>query len=156
MLQDAVHVSDSARCQASFLVVTATASKGLGIGLGDLGRLELVKDDRAEQGLDILINKARITLVSFWRNLRLDVIEPAVEKFFKVVLLGSTYDPSLVTVMSRAHSAWAARLVPLKLCHLSLRLPVAGSVRLKTIAQWPGERSRMWPFIVRSPSDRQK
>src|SRR5262249_52402361 len=48
----------------------------------------------------------------------------------------------------RAHSTCACRLVPVKLCHLRRRFPVSGSWISRTIAQWPGERSRIWPFMT--------
>jgi len=50
---------------------------------------------------------------------------------------------------NRAHSICACRLVPTKECQRRLRLPVA-SCASRMMAQCPGERSRMWPFICRS------
>src|SRR5262245_60571954 len=64
---------------------------------------------------------------------------------------GSTQLPVFSSVSSRAHSTWASLLVPLKECHLRLRFPDPGSRTSSTIAQCPGDRSRICPFIDGAP-----
>src|SRR3977135_2499270 len=61
---------------------------------------------------------------------------------------GSRSLPPLISEISLAHSICACRLVPLKLCHLRLRLPVEGS-------RW----SRMMapsPYALREPATRRR
>jgi hypothetical protein len=55
---------------------------------------------------------------------------------------GSTWVPLSSPEMRRAHSRCASRLLPLKECQRCLRLPVESGTSM-TMAQWPGERSRM-------------
>src|SRR5262249_10202410 len=64
---------------------------------------------------------------------------------------GSTAVPPFSSVSNRAASTCACRFVPAKLCQRRLRLPVTESRTSMTMAQWPGERSRMWPFILFFP-----
>src|SRR5262249_48040690 len=68
-----------------------------------------------------------------------------------VTLDGSTVALPWALAIKRAHSTWAWRFVPMKECHRRLRLPVCGSRTSITIAQWPGERSRICPLICPSP-----
>jgi hypothetical protein len=79
-------VPDSSRRKAAFLVVAAAAGKCFCIGVGDLGRFELVQNDGAKQGLDVLLNNARVTLVALGRNLRLDMAEPPIEELVESLL----------------------------------------------------------------------
>src|SRR5262245_13616922 len=73
------------------------------------------------------------------------------KKAATVMREGSIWVPFLISVSNRAHSTCASRFVPLKLCQRRLRLPLCGSRTSITMAQWPGERSRRWPFILFFP-----
>jgi hypothetical protein len=59
--------------------------------------------------------------------------------------------PPLIAVTRRERSISAPRFVPLNECHLRRRFPVAGSRMPRTMAHWPGDRSRMWPLMLRLP-----
>src|ERR1700722_4829791 len=67
-----------------------------------------------------------------------------------VTLLGSTYEPLLISVTSAAHFSCASRLPlhPGSECHLRLRFPVAESRRSTIAYHLPLPRSLTCPFIA--------
>src|SRR5258708_24772520 len=71
----------------------------------------------------------------------------------RATLDGSTYVPPLVSVTRRARSITASFLVPVKLCHLRLRLPVAGSLCSRMIDHLSEPLGRLMtlPLIILLP-----
>src|SRR6516165_1328747 len=62
-----------------------------------------------------------------------------------VIRSGEVAEPPRVSAISSAHRLCASRLVPWNENHRRFRLPPTSRASI-TIAQWPGDRSRRWPF----------
>ena len=124
------------------------AREGLCIGIRNLERLQLRQHDAAERRHKVLADDLGIALERLWRQLRLHVGKPTAQEFRYGLAIG------LLIAAARLVRRYQPRTLnsngvccPLKLCHLRFRLP-AGSRLSSTIAQRPGERSRMCPFIL--------
>ena len=145
--QDDVHVMHRARRKAA-MAIPAAAGERFGVGLRYLRRFQFWKRYSTQQRRDVLSTNLLVTLVRLWRDAWLNVVQPPVKELRHGGLVRLKYVPQLSCEIRRAHSICAARFVPVNECQRRLRLPVATSRTSRTIAQWPGDRSRMCPFIA--------